>query len=158
MPSTHHVGFAGEAAVASEYSVRGYIVSLPMVDLGTDLFVENHSTGQAWRVQVKTSLEKTTQPNYYQFGVKELAIHAPTATASHFAFVIRVNASWRIFLLAQPVLSNFVQNDSMGSLTAGNANRILTFIRTPATNAVTCSGRNMLPYEGTVPWQSWPVI
>ena len=33
MPTTHHVGFAGEAVVVREFSVRGYIVSLPMIDL-----------------------------------------------------------------------------------------------------------------------------
>ena len=158
MPTTHHVGFAGEAVVASEYSVRGYIVSLPMVDLGTDLFIENHNTAQAWRVQVKTSLEKTTQPNYYQFGVKDIAIHAPTATASHFAFVLRVGSTWRIFLLAQSVLSNFVQNNNMGSQTAGTANRTFTFIHVPATNAITCSGVNMNPYENAAAWNPWPVI
>lgn len=156
MPTTHHVGFAGEAAVAAEFSVRGYIVSLPMVDLGTDLFVENNNTGQAWRIQVKTSLEKSTQPNYYQFSVKEAAIHAPTATASHFAFVLRVANSWKIFLLAQQVLSNFVLNNGMGSLATGA--RTFTFIHTPATNTVTCSGTNMQPYEGVAAWNPWPVI
>jgi hypothetical protein len=158
MPTTHHVGFAGEAVVAAEFSVRGYIVSLPMVDLGTDLFVENHNNSQAWRIQVKTSLEKATQPNYYQFGVKEVAIHAPTATASHFAFVLRVADRWRIFLLAQPVLSNFVLNYGMGSLPAGAANRTFTFIHAPANNAVTCSGINMQPYETAAAWAPWPVI
>ena len=145
MPSNSHIGFAGEAAVASEFSVRGYIVSLPMVDLGTDLFIENHATGRTWRVQVKTSLGTTAQPNYFQFSVKETAIHAPTATATSFAFVLRINDTWRIFILDQPVVSNFVQNNGMGSHTSGSSNRTFTFILDPSTGSVTCSGINMNP-------------
>lgn len=158
MPQTHHVGFAGEASVASEFSVRGYIVSIPMVDLGTDLFVEDHNTGRAWRIQVKTSLEKTTQPNYYQFGVKESAIHSPTATASHFAFVCRILGKWRIFMLDQAVLSNFVQNNNMGSFTQGRPNRTFTFIYAPSSDSVACNGIDMTPYERPSAWAPWPVI
>jgi hypothetical protein len=161
MPSTHQVGFAGEAAVASEFSIRGYIVSLPMVDLGTDLFVEDHSTSRTWRIQVKTALEKQTQANYYQFSVKETAIHAPTAKASHFCFVLRIDGAWQIFTLSQSVLSNFVQNSGMGSLTPGAASRTFTFIHTPAPGSagtVTCSSIDMTPYSLPVSWNPWPVI
>ena len=158
MPTTHHVGFAGEAAVASEFSIRGYIVSLPMVDLGTDLFVENHNNGQVWRVQVKTALPKANNPNHFQFGVKELSIHAPTAKATHFAFVMRLADAWKLFIIAQPVLSNFVLNNNMGSLSANNPNRTFTFIHNPAAASITCSGTNMLPFSTPAAWNTWPVI
>jgi hypothetical protein len=158
MPTTQHVGFAGEAMVASEFSVRGYHVSLPMVDTGTDLIIENDNTGQVWRIQVKTSQEKATHPNYYQFGVKETAIHLPTAKASHFAFVLRIADEWKVFMVAQAVLSDLVRNHAMGSLTPGAPSRVFTFIHTPATGSVTCSGTDMLPYSGAAAWNPWPVI
>ena len=158
MPSTGTTGFAGEAAVASEFSVRGYIVSLPTVDQGTDLFVENHSTGQVWRIQVKTALGNAGRSNYYQFTVKEAAIQSPTARASHFAFVARVANQFKIFLLAQAVLENFVNNSGMGSRTAGAPTRTFTFIRNTTTGAITCNGINMIPYSAVTAWNPWPVI
>lgn len=158
MPTNSHIGFAGEAAVASEFSIRGYIVSLPTVDQGTDLFIENHGTGQTWRIQVKTALEKTTQPNYYQFTAKEAAIQSPTARATHFAFVMRISSQFKIFLLAQPVLENFVNNSGLGSYTAGSGTRTFTFIRNPTSGAIACSGTNMLPYSAITAWNPWPVI
>lgn len=156
MPTTHHVGFAGEAVVASEFSVRGYIVSLPMVDLGTDLFIEKHTTGQEWRVQVKTSLGMTAQPNYYQFTVKEEAILAPTATADHFAFVVRIDNIWRIYLIPQQVLSNYVTNSDMGS--PAGAKRVSTFIRDTATGKMKCSGVDVTSFGGPTAWNAWPPI
>jgi hypothetical protein len=156
MPTTHHTGFAGEAAVASEFSVRGYIVSLPMVDLGTDLFIENHTTGRDWRVQVKTSLGVTAQPNYFQFTIKETAIHAPAATADHFAFVVRIDGAWRIYMVPQQVLSTYVNNNAMGSL--NGVNRVFTFIRDPANGRMRCSGTDMTSFGGPTSWDAWPAI
>lgn len=158
MPTTRHIGFAGEAVVAGEFSVRGYNVLLPMVDTGTDLVIENQDTGQIWRIQVKTAQGRGRRPNHYQFGVTESAIHSPTATASHFAFVLRIGGGWKIFLIAQAVLSDRVLNHGMGSLSAGSPSRTFTFIHAPATGAVTCSGSDMSPYCASTVWNPWPVI
>lgn len=51
----HYLGTAGELHVASQLSLRGYGVNLPLTDVGDDLFATNDVTDEAWRVQVKSS-------------------------------------------------------------------------------------------------------
>ena len=149
MPTNHQIGYAGEAAVASELSFRGYVVSMPTVDLGNDLFVENHNTGKTWRIQVKAA-----RPPRFQFAVREDANHSPTAKADHFVFVLRINDSWCFYVIPQAVLSNYAHN-GMGTVSKDRG-RTFTFLRDPATGDVTCSGQNMNGHLNA--WDSWPVI
>ena len=160
VPSTSNVGFAGEAVVASEFSIRGYIVSLPTVDRGTDLFIENHDSGKVWRIQVKTSQASSNNTNYYQFTAKESAIQSPSACATHFAFVVRVAQEFKIFIIAQQVLEDLVNNHHMGSKSGfgKSATRTFTFIRDPKTGVIKCSKTTMTPYSAITAWNPWPVI
>lgn len=156
MPTTHHVGFAGEAVVASEFSIRGYTVSLPMVDQGNDLFVENFNTGHVWRVQVKTATASGPTLNYYQFSVRTNAIHAPGATVSHFVFVLRVSNEWRVYVIAAPVVSNYVQQRGMGTNNPGQGTTVFTFIHDQVNDTVACSGVALNGHRND--WLAWPVI
>jgi hypothetical protein len=48
--SKNYLGAAGELRVASELSLRGYIVHVPVVDEGGDLWVVNEDAGHSQRV------------------------------------------------------------------------------------------------------------
>lgn len=50
-----YLGKAGQAAVMSEFLVRGYNVATPEVDTGDDLFVVHDERGDLWRIQVKST-------------------------------------------------------------------------------------------------------
>jgi hypothetical protein len=50
-----YVGGAGQAAVMSEFLIRGYNVAVPEVDRGDDLFVVADASGVFSRIQVKAA-------------------------------------------------------------------------------------------------------
>ena len=126
-----------------------------MVDLGNDLFVENHEIGKVWRIQVKTALPKQANPNYFQFTIRETAIHDPSSTVSHFVFVLRVHSRWRMYIVAQPVLSNYAKK-GMGSHVTNTGHRTFTFIFDPSTKSVSCSGVDISIHKND--WATWPQI
>jgi hypothetical protein len=53
---TAYAGAAGELRAASELSLRGYIVHIPLVDEGGDLWALAEDAGNSFRVQVKTAV------------------------------------------------------------------------------------------------------
>jgi hypothetical protein len=53
-----YVGAAGEFRAGSELSLRGYVVHLPVVDEGGDLWTVVEDSGVAARIQVKTSASR----------------------------------------------------------------------------------------------------
>ena len=155
MPDATDVGLAGQAAVMSEFALRGYNVAIPEIDKGDDVFVVRHDTGKMWRMQVKTSRPSQRKANvYYSFRVKESAIHAPTAVADFFIFVMRQNNRWRFCIIATSVLSNYVAGHAMG--TKYQDSRNFNFIFNPAANTFTCSGENLTHHFEH--WAVWPII
>lgn len=156
MPGKHEIGLAGEAAVMSEFAVRGYNVAMPAVDKGDDVFVVNHVTGAMWRIQVKTSLGSPRGTStYYQFRVRETAIHPPTAPASHFVFVLRVDDRWRFVVIATNVLHNYTIGQQQQVGTPAGENRQFTFIRNKA-GTVTCSSVSFDHHLED--WAVWPPL
>jgi hypothetical protein len=55
---SHYIGKAGQLAVMSELSRRGYNVAIPEIDIGDDVFALNDATSQLSRIQVKTATGK----------------------------------------------------------------------------------------------------
>jgi hypothetical protein len=158
VPTSRHVGYAGEAAVASEFSIRGYTVSMPTIDFGNDLFVENHHTGQVWRVQVKTAQPKKEYANHFQFNVRENAIHNPTSTVSHFFFVMRLKQTWRMYIVGQQVLSHYINSKIMGTRSEmkGGTMITFTFVHHSTSDDVTSKGVSMKNHRDD--WAPWPVL
>jgi hypothetical protein len=155
MSDASNVGLAGQSAVMSEFALRGYNVAIPEIDKGDDVFVVRHDTGKMWRMQVKTSqASQRVTKIYYSFRVKESAIHAPTAVADCFIFVMRQNEHWRFCLIATPVLSNYVMGHKMG--TKFQDFRNFNIILDSATSIFTCSGMNLTHHFED--WAVWPYI
>lgn len=139
----------------SEYALRGYNVAIPEIDKGDDVFVVRHDTGKMWRMQVKTAQGKKQGAKfYYQFRTKEAAIHAPTAVADYFIFVMRQDKRWRFAVIATAVLSNYVTGKGMGSKSGDFRN--FTIINEPAPNTFECSGEVITHHLED--WAVWPVI
>lgn len=160
MPTKQQIGFAGQTAVMTEFSILGYITSIPGVDMGDDIFVVSHPTSKLYRIQVKTS-QGTPQSNgsiYYQFNVKEAAIHNPTGKADHFIFCCRLPQGWNFYIFDRGALSAYVKNSGIGSVSG--ANRVFTFIYTPGVGGsaptTTVSGQPVNAHLND--WTAWPVI
>ena len=155
MPDSANVGLAGQAAVMSEFAFRGYNVAIPEIDKGDDVFVVRHDTGKMWRMQVKTAQgKKQYNKIYFSFRVKESAIHAPSAVADYFIFVMRQGLQWRFAIIATAVLSNYVTGHSVGTEYEGFRN--FNFIFDPKLKTFACSGQNMTHHMED--WAVWPEI
>jgi hypothetical protein len=119
-----HVGKAGQLAVMSEFSLKGYNVAIPEIDTGDDVFVVDDQKGAMWRIQVKTAnatLQKKSRR--FQFRSRESAIVTPVTPESTFIFVLRVDNLWRFLIVARNILHNYVVANSLGTL-AGDYRQI----------------------------------
>lgn len=59
-----YLGYAGQMAVMGEFLARGYNVAVPEVNVGDDIFVVKDSSGEYFRIQVKTALATKTRQGY----------------------------------------------------------------------------------------------
>ena len=154
MPGTQYVGTAGQLAVMSELSLRGYNVAIPQIDKGDDVFVVNDASGAMARVQVKTSRGKNqAQSRAYQFRVRETAIQVPQNPELHFVFVCRAPDRWRFVVVPRQVLHNYVVAQNVG--TASNEYRVFP-ITLHNDGTATCSGVHLQHHLED--WTPWPEL
>lgn len=128
--------------------------------MGDDIFVVSHPTSKLHRIQVKTAMgdPKPADTVYYQFNVRESAIHNPNGKADYFIFCCRILNGWNFYIIDRGALSGYVKNFSFG--TASSTNRVFTFILTPgvagALPTTTVSGHSIDSHLND--WSAWPVI
>ena len=154
MPTTLHVGKAGQLAVMSELSLRGYNVAIPEIDTGDDVFVVDDLKGTLWRIQVKTAMPKPQKTSRrYQFRCRESAISTPVTPEATFVFVLRDGSGWRFLVVARNLLYNYVVANSLGSL-SGDYRQIAVTLHDDG--RAECSGVDLCHHLGD--FAAWPAI
>ncbi len=152
MSGTQHTGKAGHLAVMGEFCYRGYNAALPEIDKGDDIFVVNDSTGNMWRLQVKTAVgKKQKKSTMYQYRVKEKNIHQAQSPELHFVFVMRLADGWAYLIIDRAVLKNYVIQNNLGTL-AGDYRQITITLHDDG--RATCSKLELKNHLGD--WNTWP--
>ena len=96
-----YTGGAGQAAVMSEFLVRGYNVAVPEVDRGDDLFVVQDLSGNFHRIQVKTATARGLKRQGYvaQFVVPLAQLSKPHTPELFYVLAVRHESKWSDFLV-----------------------------------------------------------
>lgn len=152
---THYTGRAGQLAVMAEFLIRGYNVAIPEVDIGDDIFVVSDNTGEYSRVQVKTTLAKSTKKGYScRYMIKLSQLERRTFPPSWYVFANRYMDDWSSFLvISRANLYELYDNFEMGSLTkSGFVSLYISYQE----QAVICSGVDMSEFVDN--WERWPFI
>lgn len=114
-----YTGSAGQAAVMSEFLLRGYNVAVPEVDRGDDLFVVEDATGNLTRIQVKAAIGKPyRRTNGYraQVKVRKTQLITPQTPEVIYVFVFRRDDRWRDFIvISRPALDELHRNSNVGT-------------------------------------------
>ena len=156
MAGTQYVGTAGQLAVMSELSLRGYNVAIPQIDKGDDVFAVNDATGAMWRVQVKTSQgRKQKKSDAYHFRIRQSAIATPSTPELHFVFACRGVDVWRFVVVPRAVLANYVTGQKVGTAGPKGTYRNFTVVL-HHTGKVVCS--KVVFTHHLNDWISWPAI
>lgn len=142
-------------AAMSEFLRRGYNVAVPEVDVGDDIFVVRDSSGVYARIQVKTSIAKTTgkgTASLYSLRLAQLA--QPTVPETWYIFVQRVADRWSDYLLlSRQQLYEYHDIDGMGNVNKrGYLNLYIKFER----NCAICSDVDLSRHVND--WSEWPLI
>jgi hypothetical protein len=146
--------------VMAELALRGYNVSMPEIDIGDDVLVLNHATGQLSRVQVKTATGrrlKTSDRTYRcQFSVRLDHVNDAVTAGAHYVFAARCGAAWRFLVLPKSVLKHLISHSSLGSRLA-NGNHMITVVSfgpREARSSTRANAADLSPYAGN--WDPWP--
>ena len=110
--TSHHVGKAGQLAAMSELALRGYNVAIPEIDIGDDILVLNHDSGQLSRIQVKTANgQELDEDDGYRclFRLKISHVHDATKQGSHYVFAGRCGRVWRFLIMERGVVSEYLK-------------------------------------------------
>ena len=163
MASTHYVGKAGQFAVMAELSFRGYNVAIPEIDIGDDVFVVNHTTGQLSRIQVKTATgRKLSQARFGdqdvysgQFRANLEHVNDPLVQGSRYVFAVRCNKAWRFLVFERAVLRHLV-HAGWGTQTKGGMVQLSVTFFSPIKAAVSSreGATDLSNYAGN--WDAWP--
>ena len=156
MPSTQYIGKAGQLAVMGELALRGYNVAMPEIDKGDDIFVVQNDTGAMWRLQVKTSQGRRQKSSKrFQFRIREDSIQVAQNPELHFVFAMRRRRRWRFLIMGRPVLSTYVNDFDLGSLSSDERYRQIAITLTDSGEA-TCSKHDLTNHLSN--WNTWPEI
>ena len=142
-------------AVMSEFLDRGYNVAVPEVDIGDDLFVVRDSSGEYWRIQVKTSkATRTSSGTSTQYNLRLSQLAEPTVPDTWYVFVRRSDAGWGDFMLIrQPELYDYHEALQMGSR---NREGYVILKVNKEGDRTTCSGVDLTPHVND--WSAWPPV
>src|SRR5262249_15674917 len=151
--SSQHVGKAGQLAVMAEFLLRGYNVAMPEVDLGDDVFVVHDSSGQLWRIQVKTAVGKARRDGYQAKVAVALSQLTTLRTPDLFyIFALRHGGRGDFLILPREALHGEHEDHQAGWV---SGQTVLFTLRVTATG-VSCSGRDWQAWRGN--WGEWPLI
>lgn len=153
-----YTGSAGQAAVMSEFLIRGYNVAVPEVDRGDDLFVVHDLEGSLRRIQVKTATAHPRRAGYSaQFRIPLAQLMEPDGAAVlYYVLVVRHASRWSDFM----VVSRAALYEE--HRVHGIGNRLMS--RKPSLQlylsfreaAVMCSRRDIRKYRNN--FGDWPPI
>ncbi len=112
----HYIGKSGQLAAMSEFLWRGWNVAIPEVDEGDDIFVVQHTSGDLYRVQVKTATAREHSGAMEgQFSVAKRQITVPRIPELHFVFCFRLaSGDWRFAAAKQQQLSELLDSGKLG--------------------------------------------
>lgn len=151
-----YLGKAGQLAVMAEIAVRNYNVAIPEIDVGDDIFVVGDTTGQLWRVQVKTARATVHRSGELraQFSVNRRQLLRGVVPELHYSFAIRHADRWYAFVnVARPVLLEvLLRPDARPDGEDGK----LTFTLRCTPDAVLCGRVDLQGYRDN--WEPWPVL
>lgn len=151
-----YTGSAGQAAVMSEFLVRGYNVAVPEVDRGDDLFVVEDTSGILSRIQVKAAIgkrRKKTDAYAAQVIVPTLQLTTPQTPELTYVFVLRCDDRWKDFVvLTRPILDDLHRHQDVG--TASTKAVVLTLV--VSASDVLCSKRDLSVHRND--FSNWPRI
>ena len=172
MFAPHYFAKGGEAAVMSEFLLRGYNVAVPAVDSGDDIYVVGDGDGNLIRIQVKSAnCKKKPYGACGQVRLKLAQLSEVKKTPLVYIFALRFENLWHYIiihredLLTEHELHNTgtVKNDWIWfrfkffmNLAAASL-RPSSFILPPSSlpPRVTCSDRDFSEYVG---WEKFPSI
>lgn len=159
MPTKHHIGSAGQLALMSEFANRGYNVSIPEIDQGDDAWVMNHQNGHAWRFQVKTSSPRAqTKSDRFQFNIRANQITTPFQPDVVFAFVMRVQATWKFVIIPRTVLQNYLASGQLGAQQGGKYVLAMTYFHSGPKAGQVFATKTLSLTHHLNDWAGWPVI
>jgi len=112
----HYVGRSGQLAAMSEFLWRGWNVAIPEVDEGDDVFVVQHTSGDFYRVQVKTATVREHNGRMEaEFSVAKHQIAIPRTPELRFVFCFRLpSGDWRFALARQRQLNELLESGRLG--------------------------------------------
>ena len=153
MAGTSHIGKAGHLAAMAEFLLRGCNVAMPEVDLGDDIFVVHDTSGDLWRIQVKTAVGKPKQYGWSgQFIVGERQLATGKDPDLYYVLALRCERQWEFIILPRKRLFREYRDHEVGTL----SNDAITFtVRCHATD-VLCSNRSWQRFRNT--WPEWPML
>jgi hypothetical protein len=155
---TLYIGSAGQAAAMSEFLIRGYNVAVPEVDRGDDLFVVEDTTGNFYRIQVKTATGRPLSQDGYsaQFNIPYLQLQQPQTPDLYYVLLVRYGDRWRDFVVIERNrLWSEHENNGVGTV-SGRAKQLLKLHFSFRNDVLTCGGRN---FEGfRADFSQWPEL
>lgn len=106
----------------AELSLLGYMVALPEIDKGDDIFVVNEHTGQLWRLQVKGSTEQKRDRNYQPI-VDEKQITTGSNPDRYFIFALRreMEKQWRFVVISRQKLKDRIDDLAVSGKSGGGS-------------------------------------
>lgn len=151
-----YTGSAGQAAVMSEFLLRGYNVAVPEVDRGDDLFVVEDVRGNLSRIQVKAAIgKKHKRGDSYtaQVNVPKQQLMTPQTPEVTYVFVLRSGDRWSDFVvIARPDLDVLHRSSGVGSATKTAI--VMTLI--VRSGVVMCSKQDLSKHRND--FSRWPPI
>ena len=103
------VGKAGEYMVASELLFRGFDISIPSVDSGTDLVAEKDR--KRFNIQVKTG--NLLQGGFYQMSIGIKSFNRQSQSGMFYVFVMRDGESKRCVVLSSGDIERMVDQGTV---------------------------------------------
>ncbi len=153
-----YTGSAGQAAVMSEFLIRGYNVAVPAVDRGDDLFVVEDDSGSLHRVQVKTANARPLKAAGYaaQFSLPLRQLGDPQTPDLNYVLAVRHADRWSDFMIIpREDLYREHRVHGIGSVIAGDKPSLQVYLSFRS-GVVACSGRDLRIYRNN--FAVWPPI
>jgi hypothetical protein len=153
-----YTGSAGQAAVMSEFLMRGYNVAVPEVDRGDDLFVVEDLSGNFYRIQVKTAVGRTLKKRGYtaQFNIPRLQLELPQTPDLYFVLLTRYRQRWQDFVVIERNRL-WTEHEQYGVGTShGEARRYVKLHLSFEDTQLVCSKRDFQCYRND--FSHWPEV
>lgn len=165
-----YLGKAGQAAVMSEFLVRGYNVAIPEVDIGHDLFVvydydttDPSEASSFWKIQVKSASATKIRPRAsfkVQVNIPWKQLKEPTKTRLFYIFCVRLEEQWSDYIIIERQdLNKLHELDKIGTIVkdkkTGEPKDLHLDIRFRE-NQIMCSKTSLQPYRND--WSHWPGV